>query len=206
MRLVRYGHIKKTDCIICGDSRVSAHHYGNGLEKCRNKIWWLCKAHHTIADRHPDWEPSLIMMNSKKHRGQLQFGITLAPVNGDCPRPLMMKMDEGFKHGRFGKHGRLHGDIRCKAGYIIIRKERNRMKSIEVAPATVATEYIIERLSNDKLVMLDAVNKLNWSRPRIRSRALTISKRLKMDLVATERGVYVLEHRVVGASQKEGSK
>ena len=118
IRLVKSGSIKKTGCIICGDVKVTAHHYGNGFEKRRDKIWWLCKAHHTIADRWPDWKPSLIMMNSKKHRGQLQLGITLAPTNGDCPRPLMMK-NKSFSQG-----GRLHGDIRCKPGYIIIRKEK----------------------------------------------------------------------------------
>ena len=41
--------------------------------------------------------------------------------------------------------------------------------------------------------MKDACKKLGWSFPRIRSRALTIAKKLNCTFKKTSRGVYVLE-------------
>lgn len=65
--------------------------------------------------------------------------------------------------------------------------------STKAVAVDVATEYIRDQLINDKLIMADATEKLGWSFPRIRSRALTICKTLKGTFVRLERGVYMFE-------------
>ena len=66
------------------------------------------------------------------------------------------------------------------------------------APATVATtdqavEYITKALTEGELHMKVACKTLGWSFPRIRSRSLTIAKRMKCTFTKTARGVYILE-------------
>ena len=62
-----------------------------------------------------------------------------------------------------------------------------------VATAEYAIEYITNALTNEELRMKNACKKLGWSFPRIRSRALTIAKRLNCAIVKTSKGVYILE-------------
>ena len=50
--------------------------------------------------------------------------------------------------------------------------------------------YIQDKLVNGTLVMKDAVSELNWSFPRIRSKAKTIAKKLDGTLVKKARGEY----------------
>lgn len=65
-------------------------------------------------------------------------------------------------------------------------------------PATVATtdqavEYITNALTNGELHMKEACKELGWSFPRIRSRSLTIAKKMKCVFTKVNRGVYILE-------------
>jgi len=54
-------------------------------------------------------------------------------------------------------------------------------------------EYIKEQLINGKLIMADATEKTGWSFPRIRSRAITICKKLGGSFVKENRGVYIYD-------------
>jgi hypothetical protein len=56
-----------------------------------------------------------------------------------------------------------------------------------------AIEYIKNALTTGELHMKDACKTLGWSYPRIRSRALTIAKKLNSTLTKRTRGVYYLE-------------
>ena len=62
-----------------------------------------------------------------------------------------------------------------------------------VATTSCAVEYISNALTHGELRMKEACKELGWSFPRIRSRALTIAKKLNSTIVKTSRGVYVLE-------------
>ena len=63
------------------------------------------------------------------------------------------------------------------------------------SPATVekAIEYITDALTNGELHMKEACKELGWSFPRIRSRSLTIAKKLNCTFMKASRGVYVLD-------------
>jgi len=58
---------------------------------------------------------------------------------------------------------------------------------------TEGVEYIRDQLVNGELIMADATEKTGWSFPRVRSRAITVCKRLGGKLEKKERGVYVYE-------------
>ena len=62
-----------------------------------------------------------------------------------------------------------------------------------VADAAAVNAYIQEKLTTSTLVMKDAVTTLNWSFPRIRSKAKTIAKKLNGTLVKKTRGEYALQ-------------
>ena len=64
--------------------------------------------------------------------------------------------------------------------------------AVVVATPEVATKYITNALVNGKLHMKAACKELGWSFPRIRSRALTIAKKMKCTFMKTSRGVYIL--------------
>ncbi len=55
-----------------------------------------------------------------------------------------------------------------------------------------AEEYIQTALINGKLEMKQACEELGWSFPRIRSKAMTICKKLGGEFVKESRGVYFL--------------
>ena len=65
--------------------------------------------------------------------------------------------------------------------------------SAVVATTEQAVEYITNALTNGELYMKAACKELGWSFPRIRSRALTIAKKMKCTFTKTSRGVYILE-------------
>lgn len=58
------------------------------------------------------------------------------------------------------------------------------------ADAATVNTYIQDKLVNGTLSMKEAVNELNWSFPRIRSKAKTIAKKLNGTLVKKARGEY----------------
>lgn len=62
-----------------------------------------------------------------------------------------------------------------------------------VASTDTAVEYITSALTDGKLLMKDACKELGWSFPRIRSRALTVAKKLNSTFTKVSRGVYILE-------------
>lgn len=62
-----------------------------------------------------------------------------------------------------------------------------------VASTDTAVEYITSALTDGKLLMKDACKDLGWSFPRIRSRALTVAKKLNSTFTKVSRGVYILE-------------
>ena len=71
--------------------------------------------------------------------------------------------------------------------------EANVSKTSVVATTEQAVEYITNVLVNGELHMKAACKELGWSFPRIRSRALTIAKKMKCTFMKTSRGVYILE-------------
>ena len=71
--------------------------------------------------------------------------------------------------------------------------EANVSKTPVVATTEHAVEYITNALVNGELHMKAACKELGWSFPRIRSRALTIAKKMKCTFTKTSRGVYILE-------------
>lgn len=71
--------------------------------------------------------------------------------------------------------------------------ESNVSKTPVVAATEYAIAYITNALVNGELHMKAACKELGWSFPRIRSRALTIAKKMKCSFIKTSRGVYVLE-------------
>ena len=62
-----------------------------------------------------------------------------------------------------------------------------------VATTEHAIEYITNALLHGKMHMKEACKELGWSFPRIRSRALTIAKKMNCVFTKTTRGVYILE-------------
>lgn len=75
-----------------------------------------------------------------------------------------------------------------------------------VATKEMAEKYIQDTLLNGKLEMKDACNTLNWSFPRVRSKAMTICKKLGGEFVKESRGVYYLQTNVTPvASSKDSS-
>jgi len=59
--------------------------------------------------------------------------------------------------------------------------------------AKQAVEYIENALTNGELHMKETCKELGWSFPRVRSRSLTIAKKLNSTLTKRARGVYYLE-------------
>ena len=71
--------------------------------------------------------------------------------------------------------------------------EPNVSRARVVATTEHAIGYITNALVNGELHMKTACKELGWSFPRIRSRALTIAKKMKCTFMKTSRGVYILE-------------
>lgn len=61
-----------------------------------------------------------------------------------------------------------------------------------VATVERAVEYITNALTDSKLYMKEACKELGWSFPRIRSRALTIAKKMNCTFTKVTRGEYIL--------------
>ena len=62
-----------------------------------------------------------------------------------------------------------------------------------VAAAAQAIKLITDQLTNGELHMKSTCKELGWSFPRIRSRALTLAKKMNCTLVKVTRGVYILD-------------
>lgn len=74
-----------------------------------------------------------------------------------------------------------------------MNETKNNLTPSPVAKAEYGVKYITDALINEKLQMATACKELGWSFPRIRSRALTVAKKMNCAIVKVSRGVYILE-------------
>ncbi len=72
-------------------------------------------------------------------------------------------------------------------------EQNNNLTPTPVATTEQAIEYITNALTNGELRMKEACHTLGWSFPRIRSRSLTIAKKMKCIFKKIDRGVYILD-------------
>jgi len=72
-------------------------------------------------------------------------------------------------------------------------EQNNNSTPTPVATTEQAIEYITAALTNGELHMKEACHTLGWSFPRIRSRSLTIAKKMKCEFKKVSRGVYILD-------------